>query len=38
MSVASAVDVLATTEGLHSHGESVRLRQRGGAIGLGGGL
>lgn len=34
MSVASAVDLLATTEGLHSHGESVRLRQRGGTFGL----
>jgi histidinol dehydrogenase len=34
MTVASAVDVLAMTEGLHSHGESVRLRQRGGTIGL----
>jgi histidinol dehydrogenase len=32
MSVASAVDVLAQTEGLHSHGESVRLRQRGGLL------
>jgi histidinol dehydrogenase len=28
--VAGAVDVLATTEGLHSHAESVRLRIQGG--------
>ncbi len=38
ITVAAAVDALATTEGLHSHGESVRLRLRGGAIGLGGGI